>query len=121
MSTWISMLGSLGAAVWCAWFWPAFIIDIARDFKREAPPVFRRIRAETRPFALPALLVYYVPDIALHFRWWQLLFFGGNLPGWYFLRKDDDDDRWKRRKEKLAAKVAEVGGRLQVVPDASPT
>lgn len=28
----------------------------------------------------------------------------------------DDDDRWKRRRRKLRDKLAEVGGRLTVVP-----
>jgi hypothetical protein len=44
--------------------------------------------------------------------------FGMGLLSWVLYRneKDDDDDRWKKRLEKLSGKVAEVGGRLKVVP-----
>ncbi len=31
--------------------------------------------------------------------------------------KDDGNDRWKKTKKKLAEKVAQIGGKLQVVPN----
>lgn len=38
------------------------------------------------------------------------------LAWWVYKDLGDHDDRWKRRQEKLAARVAQVGGRLTVVP-----
>lgn len=47
---------------------------------------------------------------------WNAFFDALKLVNWFQLKDVDEDDRWKRRKAKLASKVAKRGGRLAVVP-----
>lgn len=108
------MLGSLG---WCAYVNASLTMRLMRDFGRERPGWLRAIRVELKPFALPCLIVTYAPDIATKPGFWNIFWFGLGLVAWLIYRHDkDDDDRWKKRLEKLAGRVAEVGGRLKVVP-----
>src|SRR5688572_9486949 len=89
-----------------------------------APAWDRRIlvivRMETKPFALGALLVGHVASsirAGEPFDPLRLASLAMNLVVWWMYRHgDDDDDRWRRRRKQVAAKVAEVAGRLQVVP-----
>jgi hypothetical protein len=117
--TWdmIYILASLPPMVW---MFNASIFRACRFYGRPAPRWVRWIHFEGRPF-MPALLigVYLAGGIAsgtdgMAVRLLLLLL---GLANWWIARRDeDDDDRWKRRREALSAKVAEVGGRLQVVP-----
>ena len=78
--------------------------------------VCRVVRGELRPFALFLMVGMWVSDSmdGIPRPWWIML---GELFAWYVARRiDGDDDRWKRRRERLSARVAEVAGRLTVVP-----
>jgi hypothetical protein len=81
-------------------------------------PIALRLRRELKPIALPSLVLMSALDFPTGDGGFMSgVAFGLNLMLWWAYRDDpDDDDRWKRRREQLAAKVAEVGGRLQVVP-----
>ena len=91
----------------------------ASGYGWHVPPIVSSVFFNLRPFYFPALAVYTVYLIRI-----------GDLDGivdyllnaisWvggYWMRNDkDDEDRWKRRREKVAAKVQEAGGKLVVVP-----
>lgn len=104
--------------------WASIIAAVLRRF---TPGWDRRgfvaIRRELKPFALSLLCASFAATALLgHVGWgdrFALLF---NALTWLMLRHldEDGDDRWKRRRAKLAAKVAEVGGQLQVVPQEAP-
>lgn len=90
----------------------------ARGWGWRIPPIMSWIFFNLRPFYFPALAVVTLSliqrgdagtaDYILNAVSWV---------GGYWMRNDkDDDDRWKRRREKLAAKVQEAGGKLVVVP-----
>lgn len=111
----IAMVGTFG---WNLYVWPSVAIQWIGLTGGKAPDMLRAIRAELRPFALPLALAYSVPGVLETHSAWSYGSLGFAVLNWLLLRhlKDDDDDRWKRRKQKLAEKVAEVGGKLQVVP-----
>jgi hypothetical protein len=117
---WSDLIWAITFGLFMVWMFTAMGIKLAvlLGIAADRLKPFRTIRTELRPFALPALLVSYVaaafPD---GLGPWGYLGLALNLWNWWNLFRDkDDDDRWKRRREKLAAKVAEVGGKLQVVP-----
>jgi hypothetical protein len=93
---------------------------LLRMFGRRTPGIANWIFFEFRPF-FPALCVAHFLTGALAegthgtgVRAYTLLV---GLINWWLSRRDkDDDDRWKRRREAAAARVAQVGGRLAVVP-----
>ena len=117
--SWLRLLDLLCLAVWHAYFWSSLIVRIARgvrpNFDRS---LFVRIRAELKPFVLPAVIGGYVVDAPLRQLDWSdgLTLALNLLLVWMYHKDEDDDDRWKRRRKKLVERVAEVGGRLQVVP-----
>jgi hypothetical protein len=113
------LISTLGLIVWSVFVYSSCINSVLRDLK---PNVDRRIlinlRAESKPFALPAVIAMYVAVVAVGKGGWS-----NNLTliieaaCWLYWRKDpDDDDRWKKRRKKVAEQVSVVGGRLQVVP-----
>lgn len=80
--------------------------------------VLRTIRHELKPFRWLLLAVQELPELL-----------DGSLLGWrsfslgvmvlycaFCCNDTDDDDRWKKRRDAVASKVAEVAGRLTVVP-----
>lgn len=119
---WLLMLRVVGWWVFTMWLWASMFVGIVGIFRPDAlvVTVMRAIRAECRPFALPGMLLAYMAQAFQDggLTTWGYVGLGFNLLSWWmWYRSDkDDDDRWKRRRKKLAAKVAEVGGRLQVVP-----
>jgi hypothetical protein len=121
---WLLLLRVAGWWVFTMWVWASMFVGIVGMFRAEATPVLlviRAIRAECRPFALPGLLLAYATEAFQEggLTAWSYAGLGFNLLSWWLWYRSgggDDDDRWKRRKKKLAEKVAEVRGRLQVVP-----
>lgn len=79
--------------------------------------IARSLYLEIKPFYLYLIPLQYLL-IALRRDVDVLDAVGAVLSVWnWLLFKDlDDDDRWKRRREKLRAKVEVVGGRLVVAP-----
>jgi hypothetical protein len=116
--TLFKVLSFLCAWGWMLWLAASIAIRLLRIGGRRAWPVVRRFQAEVRPFALLLLIGMWLPNFLGHMSPWDYLSFGMGLLSWVLYRneKDDDDDRWKKRLEKLSGKVAEVGGRLKVVP-----
>lgn len=113
----LQLISILGTAGWLLYLMPSFIIRLGRDFGWSVPDAFRTLRAELKPFALGLYLAGELQEMTDDPGFWAYLFFAIGLYCWWACRNDeDDDDRWKRRRQKLADKVAEVGGRLQVVP-----
>lgn len=103
--------------VFGAWFWPAvFCRALKRTGRRSS--LYAAWRDETRPFAPYALALGALCQYKSgRFDASDWVVFGVAAIAWWVMRNDkDDDDRWKRRRKRLASKVAEVGGRLQVVP-----
>src|SRR5690348_14297918 len=112
MRTWLTVIEALGAAGWNVYMLSTIVVVIMR----RSDPIFRTIRNELRPFSLVILAAMRVPQLMLdRAHWWTYLLIGVDLLAWWLYRKNDDDDRWKKRRQKLADKVAEIGGRLQVV------
>jgi len=118
---WIDVIGFVGTTGWCAYVWSSFLLGVLRDLHFSVPRGLRVIRAELRPFALALGCSSYLPNLVHGMRPWDYVGFGIVLACWAALRHDkDDDDRWKRRRQKLTEKVAEVGGKLVLVPAGSP-
>lgn len=119
--TWLRLIEEAGATGWLAYAVTTVCITICRAHGRDIPPLLRAVRAELRPFSLLLALAATVPEILAHPGAWKVLVCGMHLVFWWFWRNDeDDDDRWKRRRQRLVAKVAEVGGKLAIVPAGSP-
>jgi hypothetical protein len=79
----------------------------------------RWLVAELQPLYLPAVVVVNASGIWVHhdpLNAWRLVGTACALAN-YWLFKDNDDDRWKRRRRKLAERIARIGSRLVVVPD----
>jgi hypothetical protein len=108
-------VGSLVAgAVSATWAVRVFAMGWGWD----VPPILNKIFFNLRPFYLPAVAVVTFAairrgDMTGADYFWNAV----SWVGWAWIRSDkDDDDRWKRRREKLTAKVQEAGGKLVVVP-----
>jgi hypothetical protein len=91
------------------------------DARRNGIEPYRLVRwcwRELRPLFLPANAMFGVAGYLL--SPWLLLSSAITVPMglliWYVCKDIDDHDQWKRRKAKLAAKVARNGARLVVVP-----
>lgn len=94
------------------------IRDMSRLFGWPQHPIIPALYFNLKPFFLPALMIGTGYDFAR----------GNMSPVDYILtaisfvfgimiyNDKDDDDRWKRRREKLASKVQEAGGKLVIVP-----
>lgn len=88
--------------------------------------VARAIKWEIRPLYLPSIALQFVADFIhqdRHLNGWNFGAYGVALFMYWLLSKTDrdDDDRWKRRKQRLAEKVEELGGKLVVVPQPQGT
>lgn len=88
---------------------------------RNRDRVVRWLLHEIRPFVLPLIFIQYFAPVVIQghvLTTGNMIGIGLALWNWLVCRKigDDDDDRWKRRKAKVAEKVANIGGRLTVVP-----
>jgi len=117
MSQSLQVISILGTTGWVLYLVPSFMIRLGRDFGWPIPAAFRTLRAELKPFALGLYLASELEAMSSDPGFWTYLFFAIGLYCWWAYRSDkDDDDRWKRRKQRLADKVAEVGGRLTIVP-----
>lgn len=99
------------------WMFSGLAIVLAQRLGREPFEKVRTVYHELRPFYLVLVLGNTV-------AW---LLYGDSHPVdyftmamelliWFLMRDVDDDDRWKRRRKRLTERVAEVGGRLTVVP-----
>lgn len=85
------------------------------------PPTALRVFHETKPFYPSAVsCMTLVPCLTGRVI---VIIVAGTLAAlaialWRLFRDvgDDDDDRWRRRKEKLVAKVSRLGSRLVTVP-----
>jgi hypothetical protein len=110
--------------VWLAWCYAA-LAKLFGPLRLTLPrDVWVAVFAEFKPLALPALLVGHVVMCVENGDPWNLARLAGTgwsvACWWVICRNDkDDDDRWKRRRKRLASKVAVVSGRLQVVPAVS--
>jgi hypothetical protein len=93
-----------------AWWWP-----------RLSRPWMRTLKAEAYPFYPAAILIDLGVDLwgdhGAGFDFYSLVMHTVALLGW-LLWDNDDDERWKRRRRKLAQRVARAGARLVVVPEA---
>jgi hypothetical protein len=116
----VHLIAACGCVGWVAYLTASLSVWLGSRTGRDVPELARTIRAELKPFALWLLLAEYAPIIAADATLWNLLGLGFQLSLWLFYRRGDDDDLWKRRRKKLADKVAEVGGRLVLVPVTSP-
>lgn len=108
--------------VFLVWVWASLINSVVRIRRPEADrSALRWLHNELRPFALPALVLSQVADILAGHHQGVIgnIVFAINVVNWWLIRRDrhDDDDRWQRRRDRLAGKVAEVDGRLVVVPE----
>lgn len=83
----------------------------------------RRVKREVRPFYMPSIVVGLTADFFSLGRdvLDPLLLTGYGVMAvvyWVISRADDDDDdQWKRRRDRVAGAVRELGGKLVVVPE----
>lgn len=115
----LTLLDFVAMWAWWLYLFPSQWLRISRILQPGAErPIALWLRRELKPFALPSVVLTSALDFpAGDGDVLSGAVFAVNLVLWWVYREDeDDDDRWKRRREKLASKVAEVGGRLQVVP-----
>ena len=117
----MQLISAVGATGWTAYVIASMCVFILRAAGQDIPPLARAVRAELKPFALPLILAATVPDALAYPDPVSVGVVAMCVVGWWLSRHDkDDDDRWKRRRQRLAAKVAAVAGRLAVVPAESP-
>lgn len=114
-----ALIHLVSAAVMMTWVFASLVLLNARADGVEPMTWVRTCWAELRPFFLPANAAFVVSGFLLNA--WILISAAFVVPLslllWRLLKDlDDDDDRWKRRKAKLAGKVARKGARLVVVP-----
>jgi hypothetical protein len=124
----LTLLHFLAMVVKINWTWSVAWYDIVDYFgKHRAAATMRFIAAETKPFYLPSVLIYWGT-----FRftnddpgplWLNAIFIAVDLTMWLFFRNHnpDDDDRWKRRRKKVSESIKKVGARLVIVPVPTPT
>lgn len=76
--------------------------------------------SDLRPLYLPAVAAYHACRLVngISPAWVAFMLIVDLVIWWALKDLGDHDDRWKRRREKLAARVAQFGGRLTVVPAA---
>lgn len=101
-----------------AWIFTGVLIKV-HAAGRTARAVFH----ELKPFFWPAALLGYLCEIVRFgkpFDPFNLVAMGTCVLAWFMLR-NADDDRWKRRRRQVAEKVAQVAGRLTVVPAGAET
>lgn len=111
---------AIATAAQSSWMVSFAAYRLLKSSGRDIPGWVRWLYFEGRPL-VPLLLpgVYLVGGVAAGTEGigWRLASLLCGFANWWMSRRDkDDDDRWKRRREALSAKVAEVAGRLQVVP-----
>lgn len=115
--SWVYLTSTTAATAWMLSF---IVRSVSRLLGRSAPPAANWFFFEVRPlapfFMVGAFLagaVAYGSD-GTGIRIFNLVM---GLANWLMARREkDDDDRWKRRRDAATARVAEIGGRLQVVP-----
>lgn len=107
----------LASVVTAMWSWSGLALSLCKDFGWRRPAAARWLWAELRPLYLPSVLLLIGND-AMHGEivGWNALWAALCLVNWWFLKDVDEDDRWKRRRRKVAEKVARMGSRLVVVP-----
>lgn len=103
------------------WHAAYLVRSVLRLLGRQVPPWASVVFFEFRPLVPFAIAAMFVSGVlawtgganhaAVAFN--AALF---SFNWWLSRREKDDDDRWRRRREAALSKVAEVGGRLQVVP-----
>lgn len=85
---------------------------------RTGDPLARDIAGELRP-VIPAVVgLFVVAGVGVDGGYMLLpsrLIAAGIIGAWWWVSRNDDD-RWKRRRQRMAERVASVGGRLRVVP-----
>lgn len=113
-----AVLQFLLTLTYSTWLGACIFTDLARMFGWN-PGYCRTIAIELKPFRWALVGVRELCWIYIHREMMDtthLLTLGIDLTFcWYWGRKIDDD-RWKRRRQKLADRVAEVAGRLIIVP-----
>jgi hypothetical protein len=102
------------------WTFAYIARSVLRGHDRRPPGIVNWVFFEIRPF-FPALCVamFLAGTLAngTHGAGIRAFALIAGLVNWWYSRRDkDDDDRWKRRREALSARVAQVGARLAVVP-----
>ena len=122
------MLHTVAMVVKINWAWSVSWYQLADHFgKHQLAATLRFIAAETKPFYLPAVFVYWATSPFVHDKpsplWLTGLVVGLDLALWFYFRNHnpDDDDRWKRRRKRAAESIKKVGARLVVVPAPAPT
>jgi hypothetical protein len=118
----LALLEAFAATIAFGWYTSSIILFMWIQFQNPPPNwvlALRGLRAELRPFFLPASVVL----VAIHTGngeiqgWWTALNDGCRFGLWFIYKDfDNDDDRWKRRRTKLAEKIQRIGARLVVVP-----
>lgn len=117
---WILLIATLSSWVITLWIFAGVIAYFDRNYNGKfgrLAEISRVYVSEIKPFYFVNLAVYYIGLALLDaIEWHTPLLFIFHI--WvYYQFKDEGDDRWKRRKEKLLAKIAlSDEGKLVVVP-----
>lgn len=99
------------------WTFAGLTIAVAKLRGSEPPKAIRTVYHELRPFYLLLVLVSNVSwAIARQSTGPAYFLLTVDILCWFAYKDIDDDDRWKRRRTRIAERVAQVGGRLTVVP-----
>jgi hypothetical protein len=121
--TWRTVASAILEYAQLAWMIAGMVLLLNKPFhpgETVLTTVARTIWAEGRPFYLPAVVADAVLDaVEATTLLGQASAIVGLVVGmfcWYVFKDIDDDDRWRRRKRKVANRVAQVGARLQVAP-----
>jgi hypothetical protein len=118
----LTLIKTLAVTTAFGWYASSTVLFLWIQFQNPPPNwilALRELRAELRPFYLPAAGIV----LAVHIGngeigdWWTAFNDSCRFGLWFMYKDfDNDDDRWKRRKARLTEKIQRVGARLVVVP-----
>lgn len=116
MSVYVELVTTIAVVARGLWVYSAIALALCKEHGWHKPAAARWFFHEIRPFYLPAVLID-IAEQSLHGRLLGLnmLFAAIGLLAWWWYKDVDEDDRWRRRRNKVAEKVALVGARLIVV------
>lgn len=105
---------------WTVWTW-VFLIWLFTRMGRQGP-VYQLLQETKFLFKVITVAKMGVADPAnfIDGLYWLPIIWGVDLMWLHFIKDLGDDDRWKKRRQKVTAKVKEVAGRLVVVPELAP-
>ncbi len=106
-------------AVWLVWLFISLLMRLGKHLDRQVPGWANTVWAVLKWPALVSTGVMFICNVLEDpdgvGRFFTLALQVANW--WWYRNEGDDDDFWRKTKRRLTEKVAEIDGRLSVVPN----